>query len=141
MKEWPLHHQPKLEKKIVVANKPFVDFFQHLSLVCPNPKLNERFRPQLSILCPPPHLAHLGLVSTSLRHDEAMCFFERHNWEQLLVVAKNVTRSTLAINPLPEEMNEGLIQNMKLLIYGGFSKYCLMLFFLHGFIWGLFEFS
>jgi len=69
----------KTSKKLVVASKPFVVFFQHLSSVCPNPKQNEHFRTQLSILCPPPHLAHFGLVFASLGHVEVVCFLDQHN--------------------------------------------------------------
>ncbi len=54
---------------------------------------------------------------------------------------KCCTRSSLAISPFPKEVNEGLIQNMELSICGGFSRRYLILFFLHGFIWGLVEFS
>ncbi len=125
----------------MVASKPFVNFFQHLSSICPNPKQKEHFRPQLSILCPPLHLAHFGLVSASLRHVEAICSYEQHNWQRLLVLAEKVTRSSLDISPVPKEINESLIQNMKLLISNGFSRCGFILFFLHGFIWGLLQFS
>jgi hypothetical protein len=58
----------KTSKKFVEAGKPLGDFLQHLSFVCPNPKHKEPFKPQLSVLCPPLHLAHFGLMSTSLKH-------------------------------------------------------------------------
>jgi hypothetical protein len=54
---------------------------------------------------------------------------------------KGCTGANLAINPLPKEINEGFIQNMELSIYGGFFRCCFILFFLHGFVWGLPEFS
>jgi hypothetical protein len=64
---------------VVVVSKPFADFFLHMSFVCFNPKRKEHFRPQLSVLCPPPHLAHFGFVSANLGHVEAVCSFEWNN--------------------------------------------------------------
>jgi hypothetical protein len=69
----------KTSKKFVVAGKPFGVFFQHLSSVCPNPRQKEHLRPQLSVLCPLPHLAHSGLMFTSSGHVEMVCFHDRHN--------------------------------------------------------------
>jgi hypothetical protein len=54
---------------------------------------------------------------------------------------KGCTRSSLATKPLPKEINESFIQNMKLVISGRFSRHGFILFFLHGFIWGLPQFS
>jgi len=84
----------------MVARKPFADFFQHLSFICPNPKQIEHFKPQLSILCPPLHLVHFSFVSANLGHAEAMCSFERHNWQWLLVLAEKVILG-LALPSIP----------------------------------------
>ncbi len=54
---------------------------------------------------------------------------------------KGCTRSNLAISPFPKEINESFIQNMRLTICGRFSKHAFILFFLHGFIWSLPQFS
>jgi len=59
----------------------------------------------LLILCPLLHLAHFGLVSTSLRHVEAMCSSKRHNWQQLLVLAKKfILGLTLPSIPFPKKL-------------------------------------
>jgi hypothetical protein len=95
----------KTSRKFVVANKPLANFFQHLSFAYPNPKQNEHFRPQLLILCPPSHLAHFGLVSTSLKYVEVVCFSEWHNWQQLLVVVEKVVLGlALSLVPFPKKL-------------------------------------
>jgi hypothetical protein len=95
----------KTSKKIVVAGKPFVDFLQHLSFVCLNPKHKKPFKPQLLVLCPPLHLAHFGLMSTSLGHVEVVCSSKWHNWQQsLMLVEKDVLGPALPLVPFPKKL-------------------------------------
>ncbi len=65
-------------RKFVVADKPFADFFQHLSFIWPKPKQNEHFRPQLLVLCPLSHSTHFGLVLVSLGYAKGSKFFKEY---------------------------------------------------------------
>jgi hypothetical protein len=44
-------------------------------------------------------------MSASLWHAKVMCFFEEHNWQQLLVVAENVVLGlALPLVPFPKKL-------------------------------------
>lgn len=44
------------------------------------PKQKEHLRLQLSVLCPTPHLAHLGFKSVNLGHVDVTCFYDLQSW-------------------------------------------------------------
>lgn len=94
----------KTPRKFMVVVGPFVVFFQHRSFIWPKPKQKNHFRPQLSILCPSPHLEHFGLVSISLRHVRATCFSELHNWQQLLLVRNVALGPALPLVIFPKKL-------------------------------------
>jgi hypothetical protein len=73
-------------KKFVEANGPLPFFFQRLFFVCPMPEQKKNLRPQLFVLCPPPHLAHLGLKSMCIGHVDAICSFELQSWHWMMLV-------------------------------------------------------
>jgi hypothetical protein len=50
------------------------------------PKQKEHLRPQLYVLCPPPHLARLGLKSMSLKHAYAICYSNLQRWHWMMLV-------------------------------------------------------
>jgi hypothetical protein len=73
-------------KKIAQVDGLLPFFFQHLSFMCPMPKQKKHLRPQLYVLCSPPHLAHLGLKSMSLRHANVICSSDLQHWHWMMPV-------------------------------------------------------
>jgi hypothetical protein len=49
-------------------------------------KQKEHLILQLSVLCPPPHLAHLGLKSMNLGHINVICSFDLQHWHWMMLV-------------------------------------------------------
>ncbi len=73
-------------KKFVEVNGHLPFFFQHISFVCPMFKQKKHLRPQLCILCPPPHLVHLGFKSVNIGHANAIRSFDIQSWHWMMLI-------------------------------------------------------